>query len=225
MSNIAFKNGDYIQQKNVLTYHLRLSEFLNPQNRAILIGEQNSYNNFNPLMVNDNQQITDENYTNSSQYIVNNKVIINNNSNEYYSVDKAESIIGSTNASMTDGYITQQLNIIANQMPLVYQLDESEYYYEIIKTNKYENQDVYEYISKKYTFKYPQGKNFNFLVAFAYNSPTSAPYLKDTFTYLYTVEEKDKDIELYYRYHNDGINAAINEDSPKIPTVYKAYWI
>ena len=223
MSNIAFKSGDYAQQKFLFSSNNRDGMlFLNPENRTIVIGKENEYVNFNPTMVNDNQQIDgNNNYTNSSEYLLNNKMT--KDRTDLFTVSDARIRIGNTNSSMTNGYITNQINTLVNTM--MYYYEDNNFDYQIIKTNKYENQDIYEYIYKEYTFKYPTiGRDFNYLLIFAYNTPDVDVTDKHTFVYLYKFENRD-DVKIHYIHHNDGSSTSIKEDSTKIPTVYKVYWI
>ena len=114
MSRISFDVGDYQKQidKGVTQDGLL---YFNPINRNIAVGGTDAFVNFSNLMINDNQQLTD-NYTNTSKYLIDNYITIDNNSKYYYSVDKANDIIGTTNTTMVNGYIQQNANFSAKSI-------------------------------------------------------------------------------------------------------------
>lgn len=230
MSNIAFKNGDYNQQKNIVetTYQDGLIYF-NPENRTLVIGESHGYANFNPIMVNDNQQVSNlSNYLNSSSYILNNKILVDDNSTYYYSVNKANNIIGTTNTSMTNGYITKNLKELIDGIPY-----ESEFTYKepYIYRPDVDEPSSYAFTVNvlEYTFKFPSDyshqinkSKFTYLIIFYYDRHINDNVGRcENFVRIYPVKNNNDIILKFIRYGEFGIESSMEE----FPNVYKAFWI
>lgn len=195
MSNITFDSGDYRKELNIGNIDGLI--YLNTANRNIAIGRTDDTVDFNTKMINDNQQLPNS-YTKTSEYLVDKKVIIDNNSDYYYPVSKAIDKFGTTDNTMIDGYIKRMLNVLINGITYESTFDRS-----VVSTT---------YSWFKYHFYYPsivQNHNFNNLIVFAYRTTPNLTLMP----FIYNVESQ-QDIELVFA--NTNINADI---------VYKAFWV
>lgn len=224
MSNVAFKSGDYNEQKNIFdTISQDGLIFINPQNRTIVIGEENDSINFNSLMNNDNGQLSSLNhYTNSSKYLVDNKLLVDDNSTQYYSVDRATRVIGATDSNMTNGYITRKLSTLAYSIPY----EATEFTYEI-DYKRLSSSGWYQ-STKEYTFMFPNNDIISsqirnrYLIVFCYIFDNNN-LDNNVSAYLYKTTDTDK-INGYVKIKYTVTQDLIVEEE-EFPQVYKAFWI
>lgn len=222
MSNIAFQSGDYYQQENLFNTSSQDGLiYINPHSRTIAIGEENGYVNFNSLMNNDDNELVQLNdYTNSSVYILNNKIRVDNDSKIYYSVDKATHKIGATNSSMVNGYITKKLDALVSGIPY--------------ESNNFTYEMGYERMSgsgwylttKQYTFPYPHTTNltrmtnYKYLIIFCNTlEANEIDAFLNVNAYIYKLTEL-ADVQISYQTLGD-----LPMEDDELPSVYKAFWI
>lgn len=216
MSKISFDSGDYQKQLDKGSTQNGLLYF-NPANRDIAIGGLESFTNFNTMMINDNQQVSDNsNYTITSQCVSDKYLIIENNSLNYYSVSKALDIIGDTDNSMTNGYLKQQLATLIDGITYESTFDFT------IKSNVWQDTlDVHQrYVyetTKTYTIHCPRNvnKQFNAVIIFTYVADTSPIQLMPTIRHVVD----NQDVEISYQQSDYNTFPNVNE------TIYKAFWI
>ena len=216
MSRISFDVGDYQKQidKGVTQDGLL---YFNPINRNIAVGGTDAFVNFSNLMINDNQQLTD-NYTNTSKYLIDNYITIDNNSKDYYSVDKANDIIGTTDTTMVNGYIQQNMQTLINGIPYEGAFDYTYSY----AHGQVVGMEYWFQTTKQYTIYYPDviDKQFSMLLLFVYQEGSQDINLTPIIAT--TDGTHDTTINFLARRNSvwdDGIYPNVSS------TIYKAFWI
>ena len=101
MSNITFNSGDYDKLQSIGVQNGLI--YFNTDNKNISVSGSSAITDFNSVIVNDNRQCDALSaFTCSAKYLVDNKIFIENNSENYYNVTDATNKIGTTTSSMTD---------------------------------------------------------------------------------------------------------------------------
>lgn len=213
MSNITFNGGDYDKLQSIGVQNGMI--YFNTDNRNISISSSSSIINFNTTIVNDNRQCDDLSaFTCSAEYLVNNKIFIENNGENYYTVADATDKIGTTTSSMTDGYIYN----------LMSQLIDGITYPSLFDVSVIQSEDTYyRYTIKTYTIYKPNfvpNHEFNNIVVFAYDTSENKVRL---IPFVYNVGAQENMIIQY-----KAQNSKSDSDSyPATPTIeyYKAFWV
>ena len=213
MSNIAFNGGDYDTLQSIGVQDGLI--YFNTANRNISVSGSSSVTDFNTIPINDNKQCDSLSaFTCSAEYLVNNKIFIENNSENYYNVTDATNKIGATTSSMTDGYVYNLMSQLIDGITYPSEFD----------VNILQSEDNFRrYSTKIFTVYKPDfipNHNFNNLVVFAYDTSNNKVRL---IPFVYNVTEQ-KNMVLLYRTYN--LKSDTN-NYPSAPTIefYKVFWI
>lgn len=213
MSNITFNSGDYDKLQSIGVQNGLI--YFNTDNRNISVSGASAITDFNSIIVNDNRQCDALSaFTCSAKYLVDNKIFIENNSENYYNVTDATNKIGTTTSSMTDGYIYN----------LISQLIDGITYPSLFDVSVIQSEDTHSrYTIKTYTIYKPNfipNHEFNNIIVFAYDTSENKVRL---IPFVYNVGAQENAIIQY-----KAQNSKSDSDSyPATPTIeyYKAFWV